>query len=332
MPQQIVPMMARLSSLPRDEDKYAYEIKWDGIRAIAFLDRGSLRLQSRNLLDITRQYPELQPLSRAFPERRLILDGEIVALDENGTPSFQRLQNRMGLADAIARKRSGAIPATYMIFDVLYLDDRSLFRTPYLQRQKLLRMLSLSGASWQTSGYHIGDAQALLDASRVMCLEGIVAKRTDSVYECGKRSGAWLKIKNTQRQECVIGGWLPGEGSRYGRIGSLLVGYYDKTPEQAAREKAPQKFVYAGKVGTGFSDAMLDDLLRLLKPYQQIDNPFEVNRPRFKQCVYVQPRFVCEIEYTGWTDATIMRHPSFKGLRNDKDPREVIKEVVSETE
>jgi len=330
MPLQMAPMTAKLSAVPRDPEAYAFEIKWDGIRGIAFLENGKLRLQSRNLLDITRQYPELQQIAVEFKNRRMILDGEIVALDAHGIPRFQRLQNRMGLADLAAKKQVSVVPVTYMIFDILYLDDRLLLKKTYLERREILRGLALNGPAWQTPSFHRGDAAGFLEASRKAGLEGIMAKRLEGLYESGRRSAAWLKIKNTRRQECVVGGWLPGEGGRTGSLGSLLVGYYDKTVAASVQQKTPQKFVYAGKVGTGFTDAMLDRLLRLLRPLRLNANCFAVYAPRFKEAVYVEPKLVAEVEFAEWTDAAIMRHPSFKGLREDKDPRDVVREDPAE--
>jgi bifunctional non-homologous end joining protein LigD len=329
MPQAIVPMMARLSKLPYNEEDFGYEIKWDGVRAIAFAEGGSLRLQSRNLLDNTRQYTELQPLAGALKSHTAILDGEIVALNEQGIPSFELLQNRMGqTALSATRLLSARYPVTYMIFDLLYLDDRSLMHLPYVERRKQLDLLKLDGPAWHTPPYHAGDGKALLEASRAQKLEGIIAKKLSSIYEPGQRSGAWLKIKNVNRQECVIGGYLLGEGSRHGRIGALLLGYYDIIAREATKRGVAQKLVYAGKAGTGFTDAMLDKLAAALKPLVTTQRPFEVDPPKFRAAIYVEPKLVGEFEFTEWTNQHMMRHPSFKGLRADKNPRDVVREEL----
>src|SRR3954449_3040622 len=232
MPQHVVPMLARLSTLParQDDDNYGYEVKWDGVRAVAYVTkRGTTHLESRNLNDVTRQYPEAAAIGEALEGHAAVLDGEVVAFDEHGRPSFERLQGRMHLTGAAAiGARTRSTPIAYVVFDLLHLDGKSLMRLPYTERRKRLEELDLNGPSWRTPAYHEGQGEALLDASAQQGLEGIVAKRLDSPYEPGKRNGTWLKIKNTRRQELVIGGWVPGEGRRQGRIGALLMGYYDR--------------------------------------------------------------------------------------------------------
>lgn len=327
LPELIPPMMAKLSDLPRRDGDYAYEIKWDGIRALTFLERGRVRIQSRNLLDLTGQYPELLDLPKSLQRGQLVFDGEIVALDARGVPSFERLQPRMHLDARKAAILAPSVPVTYMIFDLLYHNGKSLLELPYTGRRSLLDSTLQPQRAWQLSAYHIGDGAQLLEATRLRGFEGLVAKRLDSSYEPGRRSGAWLKIKNNLRQEAVIGGWLYGEGSRSGKIGALLVGYYDVTPEEAARRRSPQKLVYAGKVGTGFTDKTLDELATLLAPLQRRSSPFDVDGPRYRSALYVEPRLVGECQFTEWTNAHMMRHPSFKGLREDKDARDVIREM-----
>jgi len=329
MPERIVPMLAKSTPLPTPDDAYAYEIKWDGIRAIVYCDLGRITIQSRNLLDLTYQYPELHPLCKQLRARRVVLDGEIVALNNKGVPSFELLQNRMHLAPGLVTSRARMIPATLMIFDLLYCDGKSLTALPYVQRRSALEALQLSGPCWQTPSYHVGDGAALLQLTRDQGFEGVIAKKLDSRYEPGQRTGAWRKIKNTFRQECIIAGWLPGEGWRMGRIGSLLTGYYDISPQEARRERRPQKLVFSGKVGTGFNESTLKKLLDLLKPLQRESNPFEVDPPRYRNAIYAEPKLVADFEFTEWTRQHIMRHPSFKGLRIDKDPRDVVREVVS---
>jgi bifunctional non-homologous end joining protein LigD len=324
MPEKLVPMLAKLSPLPSDDAQYAYEIKWDGIRAISHIEGGRVRVQSRNLLDITRQYPELRPLGEALGARPAVFDGEIVALDENGRSSFERLQARMGLkSDSAVRRVMKDTPVIYMIFDLLYLDGRNLISLSYVERRKKLEALNLSGPAWQTPGYHRGDGRAMLSASREKNLEGIIAKRLDSQYEPGKRSGAWLKIKNHRRQEFVIGGWTPGERHA---IGSLLVGYFDITPQQAAQTGQAQRLIYAGGVGTGFTEATLNKLLTLLNPLRRETSPFSTKPPK-PDAIFVEPKLVCEVEFTEWTQTHIMRHPAFKGLRMDKEAAEVVREI-----
>lgn len=326
MPEKILPMLAKTGRMPSDISAYGFEIKWDGIRAIAYLDQGLFRLLSRNLKDLTNQYPELSALAQASPDRRIIVDGEIVALDENGKPSFSRLQHRMGLrSPKTIEKMTRQIPATYIIFDLLYLDDRLLIDLPYTERRSLLEDLELSGPSWQTPIYKAGDGPALQQASKAIGLEGIIAKRLDSLYETGKRTGAWVKIKNQRRQELVIAGWAPGQGNRTGSIGALLVGYYEVSAKQAAETGVTPRLIYAGKVGTGFTQKTLALLEELLNPLVQKENPFSTD-PRVPGARFVCPDLVGEFEFTEWTPHHTLRHPSFKGLRNDKPARQVVRE------
>ncbi|WP_425057833.1 Multifunctional non-homologous end joining DNA repair protein LigD [Sporomusa carbonis] len=323
----IKPMLAKPGQLP-SQGEYSFEIKWDGIRAICYIENNKLKIISRNLKDITGQYPELAMLAEAVSpnHQELILDGEIVAFDQAGLPSFSQLQHRMGLTgEKIIAKKMQEIPAHYIIFDILSLDRRKLLDKTYIERRTILESLGLNGPNWQTPGYKTGDGLAILTASRKLGLEGIIAKRLDSSYQAGKRTGAWLKIKNQHRQELVIGGWVPGQGVRQGQIGALLVGCYDVTPEAAAARGIPQRLLYAGKVGTGFTHSTLAKLAELLHPLSQNTNPFSQN-PAVKHVQYVKPKLVGEFEFTEWTPNHTLRHPSFKGLRDDKDPRQIIRE------
>ena len=232
-----------------------------------------------------------------------MLDGEIVAFDEQGRPSFERLQQRMHLTrDAEIQRRAQEVPVHYMLFDVLYLEGRSMMGRPYEERRELLESLGLEGPRWQTPRYHRGEGAALLEASADQGLEGVVAKRLDSRYAPGQRSLAWIKVKNKQRAELVIGGWLP-EKERADRLGALLVGYFD----------ARGHFRYAGRVGTGWDAKERARLERLLAPLARERSPFEGKRgPRGAR--YVEPRLVAEIEFTEWTNDGMLRHPSYKGL------------------
>jgi bifunctional non-homologous end joining protein LigD len=312
MPERVVPMLARLGELPRDEDGWAFEVKWDGVRAIAYAEPGRLRLESRNLNDVTARYPELKPLSRALGARTAVLDGEIVAFDEEGRPSFERLQQRMHLtSESQVRRRARSVPVVYAVFDVLYLDGRSLMDLPYRRRRERLDELELAGPNWQAPRYHVGQGAALLTATRERGLEGVVAKRLDSPYEPGRRVATWVKVKNVRRQELVIGGWLPGEGRRSRRIGALLVGY---------REGPCLR--YAGRVGTGMREADLEELAARLQPLRRRTSPFDGRQPP-KQSIFVEPRLVAEVEFREWTAAKTLRAPSYKGLRLDRDPAEV---------
>jgi bifunctional non-homologous end joining protein LigD len=323
MPQHVVPMLARLSTLPaeRDDAKYGYEIKWDGVRAVAYITKkGTTHLESRNLNDVTRQYPEAAAVGEALTGHAAVLDGEVVAFDEDGRPSFERLQSRMHLTGAAAiGARTRSTPIVYVVFDLLHLDGESLLRRTYEERRARLEELDLNGRSWRTPTYHRGEGAALLDASLKQGLEGIMAKRLDSPYEPGRRPGTWLKVKNTRRQELVIGGWLPGEGRRKGKIGALLMGYYDHDPPEP-------ELRFAGKVGTGFNAKELDKLESLLAPLERPTTPFSGPRQPGKGALFVEPELVAEVEFNEWTRQNLLRHPSYKGLREDKRPLDVVLE------
>ena len=323
LPEVIEPMKATLGELPRDDEAWAYEIKWDGVRAVAICPTGQVTLQSRTLRDISRQYPEVAAIALELEGRDAVLDGELVAFGEDGRPSFQRLQRRMHVAsEAEVRKRRGDVPVTYVIFDLLHLDGESLLGLPYEERRERLEALGLNGPSWQTPAFHRGDGQAMLDVSKAQGLEGIVAKRLSSPYRPGKRSRDWLKVKNFRGQEVVIGGWLPGKGRRHGEIGSLLAGYYEED------EAGERRLRFAGKVGTGFTDDTLRMLGERLRPLERADSPFEGRQPE-KAAVFAEPKLVAEVDFAEWTNAGTMRHPSFKGLRDDKPPEAVVREEPS---
>ena len=319
MPEHLVPMMARLGKLPAKDDGWAYEIKWDGVRAIAYSEPGRLRLESRNLNDITAQYPELRRLNRELSSHTAVLDGEIVAFDADGRPSFERLQQRMHLTgEAEIRRRAQDYPVVYVIFDLLYLDGHDLMGLPYSDRRARLEELGLDGPAWQTPSHSVGGGKQLLDVTAKQGLEGIMAKRLDCPYEPGKRATHWIKVKTKQRQELVIGGWLPGEGRRSGEIGALLTGYYDDG-----------EFRFAGKVGTGFGQKELEMLARKLAPLERDTSPFAGKQPQ-KRARFVEPELVAEVEFSEWTKDGMLRHPSYKGLRDDKPAEQVVREVAQE--
>jgi bifunctional non-homologous end joining protein LigD len=312
LPEQVAPMLARTGDLPGDDDRWAYEIKWDGVRAIAYVDGGRLRLEARSGRDITPRYPELRELGRALAGREAVLDGEVVAFDTDGRPSFQRLQSRMHLTSEHAvRRLSQSDPVHYMVFDLLWLDGHSLMDLPYSERRERLTELALAGPTWQTPAGHVGDGAALLEASRAQGLEGIIAKRLDSKYTPGRRTHSWVKVKNVRRTDVVIGGWLEGEGRRGGRLGALVVGYH----EDGALK-------YAGRVGTGFDEAELDRLGGLLAGLARDDSPFEGRQPP-RETHFVDPVLVATVGYGEWTQTRTLRHPRYLGLRDDIDPETV---------
>jgi bifunctional non-homologous end joining protein LigD len=317
MPSGLRPMLATLSQMPRDEANWGFEVKWDGVRALAYVSGGRVQLEARKGADVSARYPELRELGRRMGTLQAVLDGEVVALDSSGRPSFERLQRRMHVTNESAvRRLRQDVPVVYSIFDLLFLDGHSTLPLPYTERRRLLESLELKGPAWHTPAYHPGDGAVLLDATRAQGLEGVVAKRLDSPYEPGVRSRCWLKVKNHCSQEFVIGGYQPGEGAR-ASLGALLVGVYEG-----------ERLVYAGKVGTGFTEAELIRLLRLLEDRRRPDSPFSP-RPPLKNVVFVEPDLVAEVEFTEWTSAGILRHPSYKGLRDDRDPREVVREPMA---
>ena len=325
-PENVVPMLARLSTLPRDEGNWAVEVKWDGVRAIAYCRPGRVELQTRNLNVVTAQYPEVRRISRTLGSHDAVLDGELVAFDEDGKPSFERLQQRIHNTDPnVVKRRMKSHPVVYVVFDLLHLDGQDLTGETYSRRRELLEGLELAGESWQTPGHSVGRAKELLEASQEQGLEGVVLKRLDSVYVPGKRTGAWLKVKNTRRQELVVGGWTPGEGRRRKQIGALLVGYFEEAGGQPVLR-------YGGKVGTGFSESDLTALTARLPPLEQKQNPFGAGPKPPKGAHFVEPCLVAEIEFREMTAEGMVRHGAFKGLRDDKQAVEVSLERLTDPE
>ncbi len=318
LPELVRPMLATAGGLPRDDEAFGYELKWDGVRAVVYVDRGGVRTLTRNDREVTATYPELRGLAGALHGHPAVLDGEIVAFDAGGRPNFGTLQARMHVTrPADVDRLRAAVPVSYLAFDVLHLDGRPTLKLPYAERRALLDGLALAGASWQSPPYFHGGGAELLAASRERDLEGVVAKRLDSVYLPGRRSEAWVKVKNLRTQEVVIAGWKPGEGRRTGTIGSLLLGV-----------NTEDGLAYAGHVGTGFTEATLRDLRSRLTPLERATSPFADVVPRqfAKDARWVEPALVAEVAFGEWTRDGRLRHPSYRGLRIDKDPAEVVRE------
>ena len=316
-------MLATSGELPPDEDGWAFEIKWDGVRALAYVEDGAVHLESRNLNDITPRYPEVTGIGGTLAGRAALLDGEVVAFDESGRPSFGRLQGRMHLAgERAVSGRMATAPVLYLIFDILHLDDTSLLDQPWTARRAVLESLELDGAaggSWRVPAAHLADGAALHAATKSQGLEGILAKRQSSLYLPGRRTRDWLKVKNVCRQEFVIGGWLPGAGNRLNRIGALLAGVYDGDDLR-----------FCGKVGTGFTDKELVALSSRLAPLSRSDSPFADHVP-YRAARFVEPVLVADVDFTEWTSGGTLRHPSYKGLRDDKAASEVVREPTPGT-
>ncbi|MCU1503114.1 MAG: hypothetical protein JWM12_2468 [Ilumatobacteraceae bacterium] len=290
----VEPMSATLGSLPAaaDDDNWAYEIKWDGYRTIAFVEAGALRLQSRRLLDVTAKYPELGGLAASVNARRAVLDGEVVCFDETGRPSFEALQRH-------------DTQAVFHIFDVLSIDDSDTIGLPYEQRRDLVSGVVEAGSNWLVPAHRIGDGAALVAATLERGLEGVMAKRLGSTYQIGKRTPNWRKIKNRRRVELIVGGFTAGGGNRAGSFGALLVGQ----PEDG-------KLHFAGGVGTGFNQQTLEMLRTRLLALRTDECPFDPPPPREyrRDATWVRPELTATIELTEFTNDGLVRQASFIGL------------------
>jgi bifunctional non-homologous end joining protein LigD len=318
VPWPIEPMKAVTSDLPADEEHWSFEIKWDGMRALSLVADGAVQLRSSRGKDASGRFPEVDGLGPAFDGHVVILDGELVLVGDDGTPSFGRLQHRMHLASPTeSRRRATEDPVTYMVFDLLHLDGNDVMPLPYTDRRRLLTELMPEGDRWRVPAHHEGEGKVLLEVASAEGLEGVMAKRLDSPYEPGRRSGAWRKVKVWKRQELVVGGWQPGAGNRTGQIGSLLVGYFDGGTLR-----------YAGKVGTGFNTRELARLGSELQRLAADVCPFEPPPPMVVARVakWVQPEIVVEVSFGEWTEDGVLRHPSYVGQRYDKLPAEVVRE------
>jgi len=330
------PMLARSGSLRElsAEIDWTYEMKWDGIRALAYLEPGAtgrVRLVTRNGNDVTASFPELVgDLRAAVGAGGAVLDGEVVALDSANRPDFSRLQTRLGVTDVRAVQEARRLaPVHYFVFDLLEQGGTALVEQPYSARRSALEALVRTSGAAQSSTVQVppsfgGDAQTVLETSAQLGLEGLIAKATDSTYSTGRRSDRWVKIKHVQTQEVVIGGWRPGNGHRGTTFGSLLVGVPD--PGRPGEDSAV-RLRYAGRIGTGFRDRDLTALRRRLDELPATANPFDDVPPEdAADAVWVQPALVGEVEFTEWTPSGRLRHPTWRGLRPDKGPDDVVRE------
>ena len=316
-------MLAVPGRLPEaaEDDQWAYETKWDGSRVLAFVEGGRVRLRTRNDLDATVSYPELSKIGDKLGQ--VVLDGEVVAFGADGRPSFARLQKRMHVSrPADAERLSRSDPVRYLVFDLLHLDGAATIGLPYWRRRELLDGLDLNGAHWQCPPYFAGNGASVLEASRQLGLEGVVAKRLNSSYRPGRRSPDWRKIKNIFTQEVVVLGWQPGNGRRAGTIGSVLLGVPSGAPSAGP---GPDGLRYAGKVGTGFSEAALTLLHRQLQPLASPGPALAVPPPRADtvNAQWVKPVLVAEVAFSEWTPDGRLRHPVWRGLRPDKSVGDV---------
>ena len=342
MPTAIHPMLATAATKPFDDPNWLFEIKWDGYRAIAFISDGSVRLVSRSQNDLSAQFPELHDLPRFVKARRAVLDGEIVALDEQGRPSFSLMQQRTGFRPGksrlpgrdpgpparplLAGRGGEGVPVVYYAFDLIYLDGFDLRRVPLDQRKQLLETVIENSSVIHFSDHYPEKGIALFEAAQQRGLEGIVAKKRSSTYD-EKRSSEWLKIKITASQECVIGGYTDPEGSRE-HFGALVLGLYDKQG----------RLIHVGQVGTGFDERSLQEIFDRLRPLETKKNPFFGEVAALRQVHFVRPELVAEIKFSEWTHETAeggmkLRAPVFMGLRPDKSPEECrLEEAVASSE
>ncbi|MFD4127434.1 non-homologous end-joining DNA ligase [Streptomyces globisporus] len=306
-------MLATPGTLPSAgvEDRWAFEVKQDGQRAMVYLPGdGTVVLRARSGTDITNAYPELLPLADALGKVSAVLDGEIVALDDQGRSDFERLQQRMGLVSAPAKAvwMADRVPAHLMLFDVVHLDGRLLTGLPYAERRELLEELGLTGPAWSTPAAVTGHGAEAWELAKDSGLEGLIAKRLTSRYEPGTRSKTWVKIKVHRLADVVIGGWVPGHGRLTGLPGAVLVG-----------ERHAGLLHYAGSVGTGWSRTERVRLAELLQAAPVDTCPF-TQVPPVAGARWVLPRLVGEVRYTSRTRAGRLRHPSWHRLRPDLAP------------
>ena len=315
MPAAIHPMLATPIEKPFDDPEWLFEIKWDGYRAVAFIDGGKARLVSRNQNDLTGQYPELLELPTFVKARTAVLDGEVVALDDEGRSSFSLMQQRTGLRSAGRRTAPRAdIPIVYYLFDLFYLDGYDLRRVALEDRKAMLAKLIVPNPLVRYSD-HFPQGMTLFDAAKGKGLEGILAKRRSSVYQ-ERRSHDWLKIKITHTVDCVIGGYTDPEGSRE-YFGSIVLGLYDKKG----------RLIHVGQAGSGFDHRTLKQVWELLHPRETRRSPFHGEVDALRKVHWVTPDLVAEIKFSEWTHETAeggpkLRAPVFLRLRDDKDPEE----------
>src|SRR5438270_3324041 len=310
MPRTLDPMKAQLIDDAFDDDRWLFEVKWDGIRLVSFIDDGKVSLQTRAGRTVDAEYPQLQAISRLVNARQAVLDGEVVVLDEEGRPSFQLLQNR----------GTESRPMQYLVFDIVYFDGQRLFKVPLEDRKRLLRDVVRDAAVLRYSDHVLGQGKAFFKAAQQKRLEGIVAKLRDSAYQPGVRSSGWLKIKAVLQQEVVVGGFTEPRGSRK-YFGALLVGVYEEG-----------KLVYTGHVGGGFDEKTLAEIYKLMKPLIVKSPPFSGPPPHANEKpTWVKPKLVVEVKFSEWTRDGVMRQPVFLGLRDDVDPREVRRELPGDT-
>jgi bifunctional non-homologous end joining protein LigD len=316
MPARFSPMLATPGPLP-DGPEWAYEFKWDGIRAGVAVEGGRVSIRSRGGGDLTTSFPELRGLGEALGSTAVLFDGELVVLDTDGRPDFGLIQQRLRVDDP---RRAGRLakrwPADLVIFDLLYIDGEPLVDLPYRERRRRLESLGPQGPHWAVApSFTDVTGDEVMRAARRAGIEGVVSKRLDSRYRPGGRGSEWVKTKLVRSQEVLIGGFTAGHGSRRDTFGALLLG----VPGGDGLE-------YVGRVGTGFTRADREELVRLLRPLVRKTSPFAASVPTDPGVVWTRPSLVAEVQFSDWTGDGHLRHPSWRGLRRDKSPDEVVRE------
>jgi DNA ligase D-like protein (predicted ligase) len=313
LPSWVQPQLATLTKDRFSDPGWLFERKLDGERLLAFSDEGRVRLLTRNDRDVTTTFPEVTDALQAQRADGFVIDGEVVALRDDQT-SFSLLQQRLGVAHPEPRLIAD-FPVFYYIFDVLFVGDRDIRELPQRERKETLRQLLAFTGPLRYTEQRAGDGEAFYRQACQDGWEGLIAKRADAPYS-GGRTRDWLKFKCITGQEFVIGGYTDPQRSRQG-LGALLVGYYD----------ADGRLAYAGKVGTGFTQATLLSLHESLSALERDTSPFAVGKPPHAGVHWVEPRMVAQIEFAEWTSDALLRQPRFEGLRYDKDPAEVVRET-----
>jgi bifunctional non-homologous end joining protein LigD len=318
MPASIVPMKSFLADKPPKGDDWLFEIKWDGVRAICFVDEKSVRMTSRTGHSCERQYPELSVIGHQLAAKQAVLDGEIAVLDKNGVSSFGLIQPRIAVADpnAIAHL-ARRTPVTLFVFDLLYLDGYDLRNVPLIERKRVLQSILKPSAVMRFSEHFVNQGDEMLQAARATGLEGILAKRAQSKYQ-SKRSQDWLKIKIVAQQEFVICGYTTGERDYFS---SLVLGLYNDG-----------KLVYVGNVGTGFDQSFLELIYHRIEPLTTTRSPFAETPQMLREAMWVRPEVVCEVKFASWTEDGRLRAPVFLGLRPDVEAKETVRETAAPTE
>ena len=312
-PDKIAPMLATLTDKPFSADDWYFEPKLDGFRIIAFVNQGKIKLQSRGGLDVTDHYPSIVAELEKISGLPMVIDGEVIALDDAGHPCFQCLQNHLKALRQSDERES----IIYYVFDMIHLDGYDITHVPLEQRKVLLDQNLASGKHARLIAHFAGDGKAVYEAALDQGMEGVVAKRMDSVYQIGRRSTSWLKIKGTLSDEFVIGGYTQGTGARASTFGALLVGQY-----------AGGKLIYSGHVGTGYNDETLEDLLRRLSAIKTDEMPFAEKPPMSNGVQWTPPKLVAEVKFAQWTQEGYLRVPVFLRLRDDKAASEVHRQKV----